>query len=197
MASMIHEMYQKAAWVAYTSHRYDAEVELFVALIALALGGVLAYRGLSRVERRAPGAQVTLERAVAAVDRELAANLELTTMFDQTRQAFVLENGQFAVHGVVLEREVPDAHGVVADLYARLPEAEAAMERRGPANTLRDDDRLIIERWEGDARAAQRTLRDAAGAPPPSEWDRLVARVRASWPRFGSGSPSRDPRSRP
>ena len=33
-----------------------------------------------------------LQRAVAAVDRELAADLEMTTMFDQTRQAVVLES---------------------------------------------------------------------------------------------------------
>lgn len=160
-------------------------MEFLVAWAALALAGALAYRRLSRVERREAGAQTALERAASAVDRELAANLELTTMFDQTRQAFVLENGQFAMHGAVLEREAADAHALVADLYARIPEAEAAMERRGPANTLKDEDRLIVERWEGDARAAQHALRDAARALPPSDWDRLTARLRGIWPRPG------------
>ena len=40
------------------------------------------------------------------------------------------------------------------------------MERRGPANSLRDADRLLIETWEGDARAAQRGLREALATPP-------------------------------
>jgi hypothetical protein len=41
------------------------------------------------------------------------------------------------------------------------------MERRGPANSLREADRLIIETWEGDLRAAQRALRAALAAPSP------------------------------
>ncbi|MGH2500100.1 MAG: hypothetical protein ACRDF0_08445, partial [Candidatus Limnocylindria bacterium] len=120
-------------------------------LPALGAAALLAIRALTRPHRRDPAAQAVLDRAVAAVDRELAADLELTTMFDQTRQPAVLENGQFAAHREVLEREAPAAWALAAALYERLPEAEAAMERRGPANSLRGEDRAIVETWEGDA----------------------------------------------
>lgn len=116
-------------------------------------------------------------RAVAAVDRELAANLELAAIFGQTRQAFVLENGQFEAYRAVLEREVPEAHARAADLYARIPAAEAAMEKRGPANSLPEAERAIVEAWEGDARAVQQALRAAVAARPPSALERLIARL--------------------
>lgn len=149
-----------------------------------AVAGLLAAAAvvLSRRPRRTPEAQAALDRAVAAIDRELAADLELTTMFDQTRQAFVLENGQFALHGPVIERELPAEHAQLADLYRRIPEAESAMEKRGPANSLPDAERLIVEGWEGDARALQVALRTAASAPPPSALERLGARLRGSSP---------------
>ena len=126
---------------------------------------------------RSAEAQLALERAVAAIDRELAANLELTGMFDQTKQAFVLENGQWTLHGGIVARELPTTHAFVADLYARIPAAESAMERRGPANSLRDEDREIVERWEGDAREAQRRLRADLVAPEPGLLARLIARL--------------------
>lgn len=165
-----------------------------VAALAALLAGAAVALLLGRRPRRGAAAQEELDRAIAAVDRELAGNLELTTMFDQTRQAFVLENGQFATHAAVLEREVPAAHGQAAALYARIPDAESAMERRGPANTLKDADRLIVEGWEGDARAVQRSLRAAAAAPQPSSLDHLarraaVARDRLT-ARLGVRSPS-------
>ena len=126
--------------------------------------------------RRSAAAQAALGRAVAAIDRELAANLELTGMFDQTKQAFVLENGQWQVHGPTIARDLPGAHAFAADLYARLPDAESAMERRGPANSLKDEDREIVERWEGDAREAQRRLRADLARPSSSFARRLIAR---------------------
>src|SRR5437667_429827 len=124
-----------------------------------------------------------LTEAVAAVDRELAANLELMTMFDQTRQAVVLENGEFARHRETIEREAKPIAGAVTTLYARIPDAEAAMERRGPANSLRDEDRQLIEAWEGDAREAQRTLRRSLEARPATGWRALTARLRSRSPR--------------
>lgn len=132
---------------------------------------------------RSTEAQAGLERAIAALDRELAADLELTGMFDQTKQAFVLELGQWAVHASTIEREVPHLHVFLADLYERIPEAESAMERRGPANTLKDADRDIVQRWEGDAREAQRLLRGDLSPTParpveaPSPFARLIARL--------------------
>lgn len=143
---------------------------------AAVLAGVAAL-AFGRRPSRGPAAQAELDRAVAAIDRELAADLELTTMFDQTRQALVLENGQFVLHATVLAREVPEVHDLVSALYARIPETESAMERRGPANTLKDEDRLIVEGWEGDARALQFALRAAATAPQPSPLERLIARL--------------------
>ncbi|HEV2249505.1 MAG TPA: hypothetical protein VGT60_03250 [Candidatus Limnocylindria bacterium] len=126
---------------------------------------------------RSPEARDRLERAVAAVDRELAANLELTSMFDQTKQAFVLENGQWERHAATIARELPAAHAFTAELYDRMPDAESAMERRGPANSLKDADREIVERWEGDAREAQRRLRADLAHPEPSFLRRLIARL--------------------
>jgi hypothetical protein len=120
--------------------------------------------------KRTTEAQAELDRAVAAVDRELAADLEMMSMFDQTKQAFVLENAQFLRFRAVLEREIPDAYAPVSSLYERIPVTESAMERRGPAGSIRDDDRATIHEWEGDAREAQRTLRGAATAAPPSTW---------------------------
>ena len=126
---------------------------------------------------RSPESQQALERAVAAIDRELAANLELTGMFDQTKQAFVLENGQWSIHGAIVARELPATHAFAADLYARIPAAESAMERRGPANSLRDEDREIVEQWEGDAREMQRRLRADLVRPQPGLLARLIARL--------------------
>ena len=57
-----------------------------------------------------------LERAVADIDRELAANLELTSMFDQTHQAVVLENAEFLRHTRTIEASLASAHGPLADL---------------------------------------------------------------------------------
>jgi len=123
-----------------------------------------------------------LERAAADIDRELAANLELTSMFDQTHQAVVLENGEFTRHRATIEAGLKAAYGPLADLYARVPDTESAMERRGPANTLRDDDRLLIETWEGDARAVQRGLRDALAEPQLSPLAALLKRLRGVLP---------------
>jgi len=118
-----------------------------------------------------------VERAVADVDRELAANLELTSVFDQTKQAVVLENGEFLRHRATIEAGLVVASGALADLYARISDAEAAMERRGPANSIRDDDRRLIETWEGDARSVQRELRDALARPPLSPLATLLKRL--------------------
>jgi hypothetical protein len=148
--------------------------------IAAGLAGLVAavVAWLARplpVDRRARAA---LAEAVGAVDRELAANLELMTMFDQTKQAVVLENGEFVRHRATLEREAVGPAESVASLYSRMPETESAMERRGPANSLRDADRRLIEGWEGDAREAQRALRATLAAGPIVGWAALRARLR-------------------
>ena len=149
---------------------------LLIGGLAGLLGGIAAY-ALARRPSRDPERQAALERAVAVIDRELAANLELTAIFGQTRQAFVLENGQFQGNADVLEREAPAAHARAAELYRRIPDAEAAMEKRGPANSLPDEDRQIVESWEGDARALQLALRDAASARPRSALEHIIARL--------------------
>ena len=120
-----------------------------------------------------PIARPDITRAVGAVDRELAGALELTTMFDQTRQAVVLENAEFLRFRELLAAELAPATTAALDqLYAGLPEAESAMERRGPANTLKDADRRIVENWEGDAREVQRLLR--ASLLPPDVTSRPI-----------------------
>ena len=128
--------------------------------------------------RRDPERRTRLARAAAAVDRELAADLELAALFDQTHQAVVFENSEFLRHGPLLEAEVPAAFTALASVYALMADTEAAMERRGPAGSLRPEDRLAVEAWEGDARVAQRALRDAAASAPPSVWSALSTRLR-------------------
>src|SRR5204862_5987606 len=111
-----------------------------------------------------------------AVDRELAANIELASMWDQTRQAVVFENAEFGRHLAVIERAAPLAFTLLAQAYGRIAETESAMERRGPANTVKPEDLALIEAWEGDVREAQRVLRAAADAPPPSAWALVMDR---------------------
>jgi hypothetical protein len=122
--------------------------------------------------------------AAAAVDREMAANIELASMWDQTHQAVVFENTAFGRHRAAIERVAPAACALLVLTYDRIPETESAMERRGPANTIKPEDLALIEGWEGDVREAQRHLRDAVTAPPPSVWtlaaERLIKRKRAS-----------------
>ena len=151
---------------------------LLVAVVAAALAGAVAYLRGPAAARRGPDAQAELERAVAAVDRELAADLELTTMFDQTKQAFVLENGQFLAARDAVARHAPEACAILAELYERIPAVESAMERRGPAGSIANADRTLVEAWEGDAREAQRVIRAALAQPTATRWDRLAARLR-------------------
>jgi hypothetical protein len=155
----------------------------FVGLVvAVAAAAAAAVGWLARPLAVDPKRRQALSGAVAALDRELAANLELMTMFDQTRQAVVLENAEFARHRETIEQEAGGIVSAVTTLYGRIPEAEA-MERRGPANSLRDEDRRLIEGWEGDAREAQRTLRRSLDAPPARGWSAVTARLRSWSPR--------------
>lgn len=129
--------------------------------------------------RRPPERQRQLEAAAAAVDRELAANLELSAMFDTTQQAFVFENAAFGKHDAALHADMETAaYESVAVIYRDMPAVETAMERRGPANSVRPDDRALIEGWEGNVRVAQRALRDAPSRKPPPVWVSLIARLR-------------------
>lgn len=152
-------------------------VAAIVAAAAAAVGWLARPLSADPDERRQVGV------AVNAVDRELAANLELTTMFDQTKQAVTLENGEFARHRATLERNARPAAAAVAALYERMSEAETAMERRGPANSLRPEDRSLIEAWEGDAREVQRTLRGTLNARPPVGWAAVSARLHGRFAR--------------
>ena len=136
---------------------------------------------LDRVLGRDPARRAAFADAAAAVDRELAANLELASMFDQTHQVALFENGEFARHRAAL-LHVTETFAALESVYARIAETETAMARRGPANTLRPEDVAQVERWEGDVREAQRLLRASAVAREPSIWALLLARLRRSRP---------------
>jgi hypothetical protein len=160
---------------------HDDRVPYVVAAIVAAAAAAVGW--LARPLSPDPAKQREFTEAVNAVDRELAANLELTTMFDQTKQAVTLENGEFARHRETLERNASRAAAAVTALYERMSDAESAMERRGPANSLRPEDRLRIEGWEGDAREAQRALRDSASVRPLRGWPALSARLHRRFAR--------------
>jgi hypothetical protein len=159
----------------------DGAVPYLVAVVVAAAAAVIGW--LARPLSPDPAEQRKFADAVSAVDRELAANLELTTMFDQTKQAVTLENGEFARHRETLERNASGAAAAVAALYERMSGAESAMERRGPANSLRPEDRRLIEGWEGDARQAQRSLRDSASLRRRAGWPALSARLHERFAR--------------
>jgi len=125
-----------------------------------------------------PEERARLADAASAVDRELAANIELASMWDQTHQAVVFENAQFNRHAQTIRAAAPDVFEALTQAYARMPETESAMERRGPANTIRPDDLALIETWEGDVRGVQRDLRASANAPEPSLWALFMERLR-------------------
>jgi len=128
----------------------------------------------------APEDRPLLVAAAAAIDRELAANIELASLWDQTHQAVVFENAEFARHAAVLRRLTSGAFDfeLLDEVYTRMPSVESAMERRGPVNSIKPEDKSFVETWEGDVREAQRWLRAAVDAPPPSAWALLMARLR-------------------
>ena len=159
----------------------DGGVPYLVAGILAAAAAAVAW--LARPLAPDPDERRQLGVAANAVDRELAANLELTTMFDQTKQAVTLENSEFARYRATLERSARPAAAAIAALYERMPDAESAMERRGPANSIRAEDRQVIEAWEGDAREVQRTLRAALDARPAAGWPALSARLHGRFAR--------------
>jgi hypothetical protein len=159
----------------------DEGVPFLIAAIVTAAGAAVAW--LARPLPPDPDERRQVSAAVSAVDRELAANLELTTMFDQTKQAVTLENGEFARHRATLERNARPAAAAVAALYDRMSDAESAMERRGPANSLRTEDRQLIEAWEGDAREAQRSLRMALNPSRATGWTAISARLHGRFAR--------------
>ena len=150
-------------------------VPYLIAVIVAAAAAAVGW--LARPLPPDPNERRQVSDAVSAVDRELAANLELTTMFDQTKQAVTLENGEFARHRATLERNVRPAAAAIAALYDRMSDAESAMERRGPANSLKPADRQLIEAWEGDAREVQRSLRLALNPRPMAGWPAISARL--------------------
>ena len=156
---------------------------LLAVLAVLAVGAAAVVGWLARPLTLDPGRRAKLADAVGAVDRELAANLELLSMVDQTHQPVVLENGEFARHRATLEEAARAAAGAVAELYSRIPAAESAMERRGPAQTMKTEDRLLIEAWEGDAREAQRALRASLAARPRARWQVAIARLHGRSPQ--------------
>ena len=156
-------------------------VPYLIAAVVAAAAAVVGW--LARPLAPDPEERSRVSAAVNAVDRELAANLELTTMFDQTKQAVTLENGEFARHRDTLERSARPAAAAIGALYDRMSEAESAMERRGPANSLKPEDRQLIESWEGDAREAQRSLREALNPRSPRGWSAVSARLHERFAR--------------
>jgi hypothetical protein len=178
-----HHLHASDAWNARGATFAAVGALVGIGLVLAAAAAALAawLRGTSLVSR-SPEAQAALATAVALVDRELAADLELMSMFDQTKQAFVLENAQFLAWRETVAREAPAALAIVDDVYARIPAVEDSMERRGPAGSIPDADLQIVHAWEGDAREAQRQLRAALAPVRLSRWSAVIARLRVRLP---------------
>ena len=123
-----------------------------------------------------PEDRARLAIAAAAVDRELAANIELAALWDQTHQAATFENAEFGRHAAAIASAAPAASTLLAGVYERIPSTEGAMERRGPVNSIAAADKALVETW-GDVREAQRALRAAVNAPAPSAWSLLRGRL--------------------
>jgi len=68
---------------------------------------------LDRFIRPDPEKRAAFERAAADVDRELAANIELSAMFDQTHHGVTFENAQFVRHIAVLRASAPEAFALL------------------------------------------------------------------------------------
>lgn len=145
----------------------------------VALGAATLVSWITPRPTRSPAEREVLGRAAAAVDRELAANVELVTMYLQTKQPAVLENNAYQAWRTEIAAADADLAVRLDVLYERLPDAETAMERRGPAGSIRPEDRATVELWEGNARVAQRAVRGLPSSRPPSAGDQLVAWVRA------------------
>ena len=145
--------------------------------LALALARLVAQMLPRR--RRSAEERARLARASALVDGELAGNLELVTMYLQTKQPAVLEIAAYERVRGELAAADPALAARLDVLYEHIPEAESAMERRGPAGSIRGDDRATVQRWEGYARQLQVALRALPSSDAPSPGDRLVAWVRA------------------
>lgn len=132
--------------------------------------------------RRSPAEQERLERATRRVERELAGNVELVGMFLQTKQPAVLElSGYREARGEIAGADAELASRLDV-LYERIPDAESAMERRGPAGSLKPEDRETVHAWQGDARELQRAVRDLGERRPTSPGVRLLTSLRK---RFG------------
>lgn len=145
----------------------------------VAIGAATLVARLAPRARRPAEQQVRLERAAAALDRELAGDLELVTMYLQTKQPVVLENAAYLSWRDEIARADEDLGSRLDVLYERMPDAESAMERRGPAGSIRSEDRAAVEQWEGAARVLQRAVRALPRSRPRSAADRLVAWLHA------------------
>lgn len=148
-----------------------------LARTAVALATLVA--ALLPRRRRTPEQQARLGRAVVGLDRELAGNIELVTMFMQTKQPAVLDNVAYRAYREEVATADEPLGARLDALYEAMSGAESAMERRGPAGSIPGAARDIVERWEGEARTLQRELRSLPGRRPRSVGDRLVEWVRA------------------
>src|SRR5437867_7556528 len=155
---------------------------VMLAVRGLVLAAARVVAGLLPHRRRSAAEQQQLERAVAAIDREMAGNLELVTMFMQTKQPAVLENAAQQAWRPEIAAADPGLAARLDALYAAIPEAESAMERRGPAGSIRPEDRASVQRWEGEARTVGRELRRLPSTRPASWADRLLGRLRSRFP---------------
>lgn len=150
-----------------------------VAALGFVLAALAAASGYLFLPReRSAAERAGLARAASRIDREIAGNLELVGMFLQTKQPAVLDVEGYGAERATIAGADADLAARVDALYERLPEAESAMERRGPAGSFRGEDRAIVEGWEGEARSVQRALRALPASRPPTPGSRLLRRFR-------------------
>lgn len=145
-----------------------------LALLAGSLG-VAGYLFVPRQRSREERARIAA--AAARLDGELAGNLELVTMFGQTKQPVVMENTSYRQERGTIALADGRLGRRLDALYELIPYAESAMERRGPAGSIKAEDLNTVHNWEGGARDLQRALRELPATRPPTPWQRLLARL--------------------
>ena len=119
-----------------------------------------------------------LGAAVAAIDRELAANIELAVALgsDASGRRVRERPSSRDMRSSAQAHVRPFDFELLDQVYARMPLVEGAMERRGPVNSIKP--RTSVSRRDVGGRRPRgpAVAAGSGGCAPPSAWALLMAR---------------------